>query len=315
VTGTSDLDVRRATAGDADAVLEVASTALEWERDERDREFFAWKHDDNPFGASPKWIALDGDRVVGFRTFLRWQLEREGRSLSAVRAVDTATDPEYQGRGIFTRLTLAAVDELSAEGTGAVFNTPNSKSRPGYLKMGWVLLGRPTLAFRPGSVRTAARMARSQPGADKWSVPVTIGEPAGAVVADVDARLRRPPPSSGWWTPRTDDYLRWRYGFEPLHYRAVEVRGGVCVLRVKRRAEAREVTICEWFSDRPDRSSLRKLVRELGDYAVGIGLSTWRHGTVPLPRRGPPVTWRALASPDIPKLSDLSLGAGDLELF
>ena len=40
------------------------------------------------------------------------------------------------GTGVFTRLTLAALEELKID-TDLVFNTPNGKSLPGYLKMGW----------------------------------------------------------------------------------------------------------------------------------------------------------------------------------
>jgi len=75
--------------------------------------------------------------------FLRWMFLRpEGGVATAVRAVDTATLPAAQGRGVFTRLTTTAVDELREQGVDFVFNTPNDRSRPGYLKMGWQVVGR-----------------------------------------------------------------------------------------------------------------------------------------------------------------------------
>ena len=77
----------------------------------------------------------------GFRTLMRWEFLDGERVVRAVRAVDTATHPDYQGRSIFTRLTLHALDELVAEGVEFVFNTPNEQSRPGYLKMGWQVVG------------------------------------------------------------------------------------------------------------------------------------------------------------------------------
>src|SRR4029079_3500391 len=102
-----------------------------------------WKHVDNAFGRSPMWVACDGERIAGFRAFMRWEFEGAGEVKRAVRTVDTATHPDYQGQGIFTKLTLAGLEELAAEGVDFVFNTPNDKSRPGYLKMGWHVLGRP----------------------------------------------------------------------------------------------------------------------------------------------------------------------------
>jgi hypothetical protein len=86
------------------------------------------------------------------------------------------------------------------------------------------------------------------------------------------------------------------------------------VFRVRRRGPLREVAIVEWRSPRPDRRAIARITRELGDYAVGIGLAA-RSGFVPLPRQGPILTWRPLARPMVPALGELALDLGDLELF
>ena len=76
--------------------------------------------------------------MVGVRLFMRWDLEAAGRRLRAVRAVDTATDPDFRGRGIFRTLTLELLRALEAANeVDLVFNTPNGSSKPGYLKMCW----------------------------------------------------------------------------------------------------------------------------------------------------------------------------------
>ena len=313
--GDDELMVRPTTADDVDAIVELASRSLGWAGDERDRAFFRWKHLENPFGPSPGWAAFlpggrgDGDRLVAFRTLLRWELADGDRRLRLVRAVDTATDPEYQGRGLFRRLTMQAVEELTADGVDAVFNTPNDQSRPGYLKMGWSVLGRPTLMVQPRSPVALVRMVRARVAAEKWSEPVTVGEPVAAVLDELAA-----PSADGWSTVRDRAFLAWRYGFEPLHYRAIEVRGGHCVFRVRRRGPLREVTLVEWLSPRPDAGAVRRLVRAAGDYAVAIGPAV-RHGFLPLPRQGPIVTWRPLARAAVPALDDLAFTLGDIELF
>jgi len=310
------LTIRRAGPDDRAGALRVAVRALGWRGDARDREFFAWKHDENPFGPSPAWVATDEDAIVGFRTLLRWELTQGGERLRLVRAVDTAVDPDHQGQGIFRQLTLSAVAELTAAGYDAVFNTPNAASRPGYLKMGWTALGRPAIAARPRDPRAAARMARSRAAAEKWSEPTTVGRPALEALESpgLESLLATLPVPGGWSTPRTLDFLRWRYGFEPLNYRAVEVRGGLAVFRVRRRGPSREVALCEWLAPGPDRKALAGLVRAAGDYvmAADLGLT---HGLVPLPGLGPVVTWRPLARAEVPGLRDLGFRLGDLELF
>lgn len=296
-------------AAHVDAVVVLGSRSLGWAGDERDRAFFRWKHLDNPFGTSPAWGAWVDDRFVAFRTLLHWRLTLDERSLQLVRAVDTATDPDMQGKGLFKKLTTHAVESLTESGVDAVFNTPNDQSRPGYLKMGWQRLGRPTLLVQPSSPAALARMVRARVAAEKWSEPVTVGEPATAVVDEA-----RPATSGGWATPRTPEYLAWRYGFEPLHYRAIEVKGGHAIFRVRRRGPLREVAIVDWLSDESDPMAVRRLVRACGDYAVAVGL-TPRHGFVPMPRQGPIVTWRTLANPIMPAFADIGFALGDIELF
>jgi len=307
--------IRPSVPEDLDQVLAVAARSLGWAADERDRAFFRWKHEENPAGPSPGWVAVEDGQVIGFRTFLRWAFARGDQRLDMARAVDTATDPDHQGRGLFRRLTLQAVDDLTAAGVDAIFNTPNDQSRPGYLKMGWEELGRPTIGVRPASLGRVPLLRQARTASEKWSEPCAIGEPAAAAlaapgVADLVASLR----PSGWSTPRTPEHLAWRYRFEPLDYRVVEAGGGLVVFRVRRRGPAREVAIVEWLAPRADRGALARLVRAAGDYAVGVGLGAG-HGFLPLPRQGPIVTWRALARPSVPSLADLSFALGDLELF
>jgi hypothetical protein len=296
--------------------MELAVRALGWRGDDRDREFFAWKHDENPFGRSPAWVATKDTEIVGFRTLMCWELTRGAEQLRMVRAVDTASDPRHRGQGIFRRLTLSAVADLTAAGYDAVFNTPNAQSRPGYLKMGWKELGRPTLGVQPRGAAAVVGMARSREAAQKWSEATSAGEPAGEVLGGsaLDSLLARLPAPGGWSTPRTAAYLRWRYGFGPLNYRAFEVRDGFVIFRVRRRGPSREIALCEWLAPGPDRRAVRRLVRVAGDYllACDLGLA---HGLVPIPRLGPAVTWRSLARPGEPRLVDLAFRLGDLELF
>jgi GNAT superfamily N-acetyltransferase len=310
------LTIRRASPDDRSNVIRLAVRALGWQGDQRDQDFFAWKHDDNPFGPSPAWVAVEGDHIVGFRTFLRWEFTRGGERLRMARAVDTATDPDHQGKGIFRRLTESALVELTSAGCDGVFNTPNTQSRPGYLKMGWIELGRPPVGVRARGPTAALRMAQSRTGAEKWSVPTTVGDPAAEALAGsgLDALLRTVPGPTQWATPRSAEYLRWRYGFGPLHYRVLEVRGGLAVFRVRRRGPNREVALCEWLAPGPDRQALRRLVQAAGDYLIACGLGA-PHGVLPLPRLGPVVTWRPLARSAVPSLGDLSFHLGDLELL
>jgi GNAT superfamily N-acetyltransferase len=336
VTG---LDTRPATDGDQPAVLALLQASLGWVPDDAYERFFVWKHRRSPFGPSPAWVAVDGDRVVGFRTFMRWEFTRGGAPVRAVRAVDTATHPDYQGRGVFTALTRAALDDLRADGVAFVFNTPNDKSRPGYLKMGWRLVGRLPVAARPRSPVSLVRVARARTAADKWSAETAAGVPAAEALGDREAVARwlkgadtvTDAGSGVLRTRRTPEYLAWRYGFEPLRYRALPVGdgdsgddggdGGLVIFRLRRRGGALEAAVCEELFP-PDggrrEQALRRVVRATGaDHAVLIGSARPTRGILPVPGQGPTLVWRAVADDEsaFPGPDQWSLNLGDVELF
>jgi GNAT superfamily N-acetyltransferase len=319
------LNVRAFEDRDRRAVLELLREALGWGDDARFEELFAWKHLRNSFGVSAALVATDGDRIVGFRAFMRWAFERDGRLVRAVRAVDTATHPEYQGRGIFTSLTTAAIEAVRAEGVDLVFNTPNDRSRPGYLKMGWHVVGRIPVAARPLSATGLVRMIRARTPAERWSTASGVGLPASDVLRDretVAALLARTPGSVGLRTQRDPEYLWWRYADAPFEYRAFPaergVDDGVVVVSLRRRGPATEATLCEILVPDDDarlrRALVRHALRQLGaDYAIRAAGAERRDGFVGLPRQGPVLTGRALGPMPVPALSAWRLELGDVE--
>lgn len=326
MTEPDELTIRRAEAVDRPAVVALCRSALGWKADDPSEAFFAWKHDQNAFGSSPAWVAETGDgELVGLRMFLRWRFRAsDGSTFDAVRAVDTATHPDWQGKGIFTRLTLGALPDLESDGIANVFNTPNDKSRPGYLKMGWTELGRAPVSLRVRSALTAHRLAGARAAADKWSAATDVGADAGECLADhaaVERMLARAGTPGGIATDRTAEFLRWRYSFGPLRYRVVPLgdglADGVVVFRLRRRGTAMEATIADVVAPAgaPVGRAVAYILRASGaDYAIRGGSGT-SGGFLPASRIGPILTWRELAVRSTPELSDLDLVLGDVELF
>ncbi len=328
-----DLRTRRAEPDDRPAIIELCRQALGWKADDPNEAFFSWKHDENPFGQSPAWVAEDNTgELVGLRTFLKWRFRKpDGSTLSAARAVDTATHPDWQGKGIFSRLTLGALDDLRDDGVDCVFNTPNDKSLPGYLKMGWKEVGKVPVSVRltgPGSIR---KLAGARTAAEKWSEASDVGRPASEVLADhgaVERLMARIEPGQHISTHRTAEFLHWRYRFAPLRYRAISLGGGVedglVVFRARRRGTAIEATICDVLA--PSGASPKRAWKGLKgggvDYLLkGSGssaklhLSDARQGFLPASALGPILTWRPVANSMVPAMDELSLSLGDIELF
>jgi hypothetical protein len=208
---------------------------------------------------------------------------------------------------------------------GFVCNTPNDKSRPGYLKMGWQVFGRLPVWASPRSIRTAARLRGARVPADKWSLDAASGIPALEALADetaVSRLLGSLPAATGAATDRTPAFLHWRYGFPALHYRArtagSSVEDGVVVYRLRRRGRAVEAAVCDLLVPDGDQAIARRLLRDVvrssgADYAVRLAGHGPRAAWLPVPGQGPTFVWRSLVDAAPPPRWDLALG--DIELF
>lgn len=293
---------------------------------------WTWKHVNNPFGRSPVLVCVADGRIVGVRAFMRWQWRHQGRIVKTVRAVDTATHPEYQGKGIFKKLTLQLVDQCKADGDHFVFNTPNGQSRPGYLKMGWQVTGRlpVILGFHPVSkIRRRLFDGEKQDGPDDIkhvlnhvSLPELI---SSQIISD-----------NSMTTNVTMDFLKWRYMDVPVaNYSSVaQFQSGkltaIVIYRVKRTKRFVEFRVCDTLISKACDFA------ELGSKLTRCFVSSNAHvmtlaGTAPVPfwqllgtfrtspvRLGPVVTIRILNGSDLPDTNDFSTwrpGIGDLELF
>ena len=320
----SDLVVRRANEADLPALLALLRTSMGRADDPRFDALFRWKHLDNAFGPSPMWVACAGDEIVGLRVFMRWEFVRAGSGpnaptalLRAIRAVDTATHPDYQGQGIFTKLTLGGIEELAAEGVDFVFNTPNDNSRPGYLKMGWQVLGRPAAAIRPTRVAALPKLRGARTAASHWSEPITAGTPALEAIEEAVGLIDAPQRSGVLRTRLDADVLQWRFGLPELHYRAVGDERGLAFVRVRHRGEAREGAVALVLA--PDRNARKRVLRQVrralrneADYLLALGEAP---GFIRVNRLGPLVTARTVASAPPTTIADLDLNLADIELF
>lgn len=320
-------DIRSYRSEDEPAVLQLMRAALGWEDDDRFTTLFRWKHLKGPWGPSPAWVAVANGEIVGYRALMRWRFLLDGQPVDAVRAVDTATRSDYRGQGVFRKLTLHGIDAVREEGVGFVFNTPNDQSRPGYLKMGWRVLGQlPVAITAPRRLSSVRRVLSARTSASLWSLPSDAGSPASQLLADHAEHLAATSaPRAGLSTHRTAAYLRWRYGLAALGYRAITVNGdindGVLFLRLRRRGDAVEGVVGDIIVPVDDRRAARRLLTRTRRESIADYLITLRSapslpgGTTPVPGQGPLLTWRDLLADEPPPLDRWRLSLGDIELF
>lgn len=345
-SATEKLAQRVATEADMPRLLELMRVALGEGKIPRTREFFDWKHRQNPFGASPIWVAEAAGELVGLRIFMPWSWSwGSGRSSSAVRAVDTATHPDFQGKGIFKRLTLALVEQVKRDGVELIFNTPNDKSRPGYLKMGWTNAGKASLWLRPAASSVALRRLLRLAG----PAPLTPGDEGTPAESESLSQTLSAADQSGllghflssrqsphYRTAKPLGYLRWRYLRCPAaryHAASPDPSTALAIYRVRERRGLRELSISELLF-RPTLAGARAAASALAlawkdaraDYALLAferdpwhALAATTAGFLPAPQAGPIFTTRPLnpgpGAPDPYILASFRPSIGDLELF
>lgn len=303
---------------DVPSVLEVMKASLgETPLLKRTSELFSWKHFDNPFGTSIILVAEAGDRIVGLRAFMRWDLVTPaGHTVRCVRAVDTATHPDFQRRGLFRRLTEEALEVAATKGIDLVFNTPNPKSGAGYLTMGWQEVGRVRVLARPSWRLIRRTTSRRAP--DDGSSFVAGGGP----VRQEPVQDRCP---LGLRTHRDSRYWQWRFISHPTarYYEVSEPRA-IAIVRPNVRNKRRELVVSEIQGAPID--AMRLAVRASRAQYIGAWFSpgsperraSLRHGLLPLPGVR---TLTLMARPlidlgiDVTSMNTWDLSVSDLELL
>lgn len=326
------MTIRPSQPSDIPAIVDLLRLSLGDSLMPKTERYWQWKHQDNPFGTSPVVVAYEGNLLVGVRAFMCWQWKLKGRLINAVRAVDTATHPQHQGKGIFKKLTLQLVDQCRNEGRYFIFNTPNNKSRPGYLKMGWQDAGKFPIRVRTRlGVILKRKLTRNQsPLPDRNGSVSQCLEHAAlndflGRIDNIDSGVIK--------TSHTKSTLKWRYHDVPVvayHALAITHANDLKALgfyRFKHSSLGMELRVTDAFCETPafGKQLTESLLMEADKASAshitisGIGqkgvLDNWFS---PSMKVGPIVTFRELNAEygrSLMAFSNWGPSIGDLELF
>lgn len=327
------MTIRNAATADIPAIVQLLKLSLGERLLPKSETFWRWKHETNPFGNSPVIVAEESGRLVGVRAFMRWQWVCAGKTYRALRAVDTATHPDFQGKGIFKKLTFELAEQCIVAGDHFIFNTPNRQSMPGYLKMGWQNLGRVPLRIK---INRPVPLLFANTGWSRKSKQTTRQDlfPLKPLINEIDAkRITCLPFSEDYLhTKLTPEYLRWRYLDCPvMSYEGIGDDRFLLIFHLKKTGRGAEMRIVElwshpeWHDSRELTASIGDLIKCLrpdfvtlappisGDLKKAIG----RNFFLPALRVGPFLTFRPLQldSTSLSHLNKWAFSLGEFELF
>ena len=314
------MTIRNATPADIPAIVQLLKASLGDVSSKKSVDYWNWKHVTNPFGPSPVLVAEEEGQLIGVRAFMRWDWQEGGKIYRALRAVDTATHPAHQGRGIFKKLTLQLVETASLEGYDFIFNSPNTQSTPGYLKMGWEEWGkmplwiRPVLSLRKYQPAVFAAYHQQLQEADLEKLPLAGKE------------------YTGLSTVVSPAYFQWRYRQCPVkEYGLYKTADAWIFFSVKEKNRGMELRVCQVLQEGRENDpsvfkAIRKLAIELGCRFITVSglqqvpaLLLLRYGYLPAAAISVTITIRRLANePFYQSLhgkKDWMLETGAVELF
>jgi GNAT superfamily N-acetyltransferase len=306
---------RKVVEEDSEAIVTLLKASLGETSSHKSIAYWNWKHKQNPFGKSEVMVSEDDGTLSGIRAMMPWVWQAGNHQFKTFRAVDTATHPNFQGKGIFSKLTQTMVSHLQLLDADFIFNTPNNQSLPGYLKMGWQEWGRLKVSIIPFiffkfftsiEYNEFSGIDQTESLCKKWN--------------DLQSQHGK------LFTPKSPAYLKWRYLDNPvINYHCYAESELFVAAHIKKHKWFTELRISELITDQKH----GKLKPGLFSFIMGLA----KHNkvdfvtlseeagkkfnlsrlTLPI---GPLMTIRILSGQvKIPDLLHWSPALGDLELF
>jgi hypothetical protein len=225
-------------------------------------QWFRWKYIDNPMGPPYIYFAEDVDKelLAGIYCVISWSLRAGNLPVRAVQSVDTMINPAYRGQGIVKNLSELMFKDLREMHVDLIIGFPNEDFFPTTLKIGWK---------NPGFMKTYVKIlsvekilgkgANWLPGFFRAISDTVLNIPdlmrkvscRGFTLEEVDGFTSYAGEDNPFvpeiLTPRSPDYLKWRYENNPLRkYRIFTLmRDGNAVCRIVGKDTGREMVIID----------------------------------------------------------------------
>lgn len=305
-------------------------------------EHLRWQYFDNPTGKLYVELAVppeDASRLAGIYSVMPIRLWVEGAVTTGVQSLDTLTDQDFRGQGLFVKMAKRVFDRCASDHVACVYGFPNKNSAHGFFqRLEWQRLDPVPFLLKPLRANYALRRVKQlgEVASLLPSIPLTLGLRARLDRrADVRVIDRFGAEFDSLWSDfaaripvavhRDAEYLNWRLVDKPGHfYRRLAIYRGDQVVAfvaydVQDKHGGRVGYILELLHRPGEAAAARRLLRlatrELYLSGAEVILS-WclehspnrsaflREGFLPLPEKLRPIELhvgaRALAQPQAP---------------
>ncbi len=103
--------------------------------------YLNWLYGSNPEGPVVGFDAFDGEKLVAHYACVPANATISGQHRRGLLVLNTATHPDYQGKGLFIKLATATHEHAANNGYSFMHAVANAKSTPGFIKkLGFTLV-------------------------------------------------------------------------------------------------------------------------------------------------------------------------------
>ena len=96
--------------------------------------YLAWLYLANPDGHAFGFDAREDGRLAAHYVCVPATVAIDGAPVRVLLSLNTATHPQFQGKGLFTKLATITYDAAAAQGYAAVYGVANANSTPGFIR-------------------------------------------------------------------------------------------------------------------------------------------------------------------------------------
>ncbi|MFT3909278.1 MAG: GNAT family N-acetyltransferase [Ferruginibacter sp.] len=119
----------------------------------RSMENLQWLHHQNLVHDNAIYYAMKGDALAGIYTALPVIFKVNDSLLPGLQSIDTLTDIDHRGKGLFIKLANRLYDEEAANKFALVYGIPNENSAPGFFtKLKWTSFGEAPFLLKPFNI-------------------------------------------------------------------------------------------------------------------------------------------------------------------
>ncbi len=103
--------------------------------------YFQWLYRDNPAGHAVGFDAYDKEKLVAHYVCVPSPMILHSRKAKSILSLNTATHPDYQGKGLFTKLATMTYDYAATLQFDFIYGVSNANSTSGFVrKLGFQLV-------------------------------------------------------------------------------------------------------------------------------------------------------------------------------